>query len=340
MEENTAEPELLAKLREMLSGYRVSQIIVAAAKLGLADKLAAGPRTVGELAAMTGARAPELYRVLRTLASFEIFRECDDGRFELTPLAQGLRTDVPGSVHGTAVCYGEGWWWDSWGRLYETVMSGETAFNRLHGEPLFDYLQKHPQAEAAFNDHMDSFTALIARSMAETYDFSAVRQVCDIGGGNGVMVRALLERHPHLRAMLFDQPSVVASGKEKLAAAGVLGRCELIAGNFFDAVPANADVYLLKNVIHDWEDPLALKILRNCRAAMAKSARLLLVEAVIPPGNAPALGKILDMTMLVIVKGIERTEQEYRNLLQSAALELTRVIELPGGVHIVEALPR
>jgi ubiquinone/menaquinone biosynthesis C-methylase UbiE len=338
-DEKKAEPQLVGRLRDMLGAYRVSQIIVVAAKLGVADHLAAGPRSVEELAAATGAKAPALYRVLRALASYEIFREREDGRFELTPLAQGLRSDVPGSVHGTAVCYGEAWWWDSWGRLYDTVMTGETAFDLLHKEPMFDYLQKHPTAEAAFNAHMDSVTALIARSVADTYDFSWARSVCDVGGGHGVMLRAVLEKHAHLRGILFEQPSVIASARKKLPES-LLQRCELVAGSFFEEVPSGADAYLMKNIIHDWEDERALLILSNCRRAMSSSSRLVLVESVIPPGNAPSLGKLWDITMLATLKGVERTEEEYRSLLKSAQFELTRVIALPGEVHAVEAVPR
>jgi hypothetical protein len=328
----------LGRLRDLLGAYRISQIIVVAAKLGIADQLAGGPRSVEELAAATGAKAPALYRVLRALASFEIFREREDGKFEITPLAEGLRTDVPGSVHGTAVCYGEAWWWDSWGRLYDTVMTGETAFDLLHKEPLFDYLQKHPSAEAAFNAHMDSVTALIARAVADSYDFSWAGSVCDVGGGQGVMLRTVLEKHARLRGILFDQSSVIASAREKFPA-DMLARCDLVAGSFFEQVPSGADAYLMKNIIHDWEDERALIILRNCRAAMSTRSRLVLVEAVIPPGNAPSLGKLWDMTMLTLLRGVERTEEEYRSLLRSAQFELTRVIDLPGDVHAVEAVP-
>ena len=329
----------LEKLREMLTGYRISQLIVVAAKLNVADKLIKGPLTIDELAASTCSHAPSLYRVLRTLASIGIFREISDRRFELTPLAEGLRTDVRGSVHGTAVCYSEGWWWDSWGRLYDTVKTGETAFDRLHGMGLFDYLQGHPDAENVFAGHMASVTDLIARAVVDTYDFSEAASVCDVGGGNGVLLREILRKHAHLQGVLFDQVAVVAGGKEKMAEAAVLDRCQFVGGDFFDSVPAGADIYLLKNVIHDWDDVRAARILRNCRRAMPRHAKLLVIDFVIPPANQPSLGKIWDMTMMVIVKGIERTEEEHRRLLQAGGFKLGRLVDLPIEIDMIEALP-
>jgi SAM-dependent methyltransferase len=190
-----------------------------------------------------------------------------------------------------------------------------------------------------FAAHMASVTQLIARVVASEYDFSATRTLCDVGGGNGMMLRELLSKHAHLRGMLFEQAAVAASARESLTEAGLLDRCTFVPGNFFDAVPEGADPYLMKNIVHDWEDEPAIQILRNCRRAMRPGCRLLLVEVVIPPGNGPSIGKIWDMTMLVLVKGIERTAEEYRQLLGKADFALTRIIDLSASIHIIEAEP-
>jgi hypothetical protein len=328
-----------ATLRQMIMSFRVTQMIHVAAKLHIADRLAKGPQTAGQLAAATGAEPRALYRLLRALASVGLFREAEDGAFVLTSVGQALRTDVAGSAHGLALLYGEEWLWQAYGHMHHSVCTGEPAFEQVHGAPLFDFLTARPDAAAVFNEAMSGFSGQEADAILAAYDFSRARKVVDIGGGEGALIAAILRRYPQLTGLLFDRDAVAAAAEDKLAGAGLATRSLCIGGDFFDSVPCNGDVYLLKSIIHDWRDGEALQILGNCRRAMKPQARLLLAERIIPEGDGAAEAKLFDISMMVVAGGQERTEREHRVLLAAAGFEVARVIPTRSPLSLIEALP-
>jgi SAM-dependent methyltransferase len=315
--------DLREALREQIMGFRTTQMIHVAAKLGLADLLASGPRPVADLAATVGADPQALHRLLRALASLGIFAEDAAGDFALTPQAELLRSDVQDSLRDIALLYGEDWLWQAYGNMTHSVRTGAPAFIRTHGQPLYGYLHAHPRAAARFNAAMTGFSSQETAAILEAYDFSEARSVVDIGGGHGALLAALLRAHPQMTGTLFDLPSVVAGAEPLLGEFGE--RARTVAGDFFEQAPAGADLYVMKSVLHNWDDTDAMRILSVCRAAMAPDARLLVIERVVPDGNAPAEAKLFDINMLVVAGGRERTAPEYRRLFDQAGLALTRV---------------
>src|SRR5262245_14813927 len=315
-----------ATLRQLIMGFRVTELIVVAAKLGLADRLEHGPQTSQQLAYPVGAEPHALYRLLRALAGLGLFAETDEGAFALTPLAQLLQTNVAGSLRSLALLYGEEWLWQAYGGMLYSVQTGRPAFEQAHGQPLYDYLHDHPDAAALFNEAMSAYSAQEAAAILAAYDFCGVSTVVDVGGGRGALLAALLHEHPHLSGIVFDLAPVVADAQRQLADAGMAARATCVAGDFFDALPSGGDIYRLQSVLHNWDDAAALRILRTCRQAMAQQARLLVVERVIPPGNTSDEAKLFDINMLVVAGGQERTEREYDALFQAAGFNLTQTI--------------
>lgn len=334
---NTPELPPSARLVQMMTSYWISQSVYAAAKLGIADLLQDGPQTSTDLAAGCQAHPAAFYRLLRGLASVGVFTEVDAQQFALTPTADLLRTDHPASMRALAIMYGEEQY-RAWGEILSSIQTGTPAFERLFGTSYFQYLADHPESAATFNAAMTGWSAQIASAVVAAYDFSDRGMVVDVGGGNGKLLAAILASNVHLRGMLFDLPHVVASATPLLAAAGVADRCQPIAGDFFEAVPSGGDAYILAQILHDWDDDRSRTILQNCRAAMAPTGRMLIVELVVPPGDEPSLSKLLDLHMLVLLTGRERTETEYRDLLTLADLRLTRVIPIAAGASIIEAV--
>ena len=324
-------------LQQLLFGYRVSQGLMVAARLGLADLLASGPQGCPALAQATGTHAPSLYRLLRLLASVGVFAEDDQHRFALTPAAAFLRSDVDGTLRHMAMHLGEESHWRSWGELLHSVRTGGPAFGHLYGMGHFAYLARHPEEAATFDAFMVDQTAHAATAIVSAYDFAGVSTVVDVGGGRGTLLAAILTAYPALRGILFDQPQVLEGARALLEASGVASRCELSGGDFFQAVPAGGDAYLLQQILHDWDDERAKQILERCHAALPSDGRLLIVERLIPPGNAPAPAKSVDMVMLVILGGRERTEGEYADLLAGAGFRLARVIPTRSPFSILEA---
>lgn len=330
--EATSPPEQLSR---MLNGAWIAQAIYVAAKLGLADLMRSGPGAVDEMAATTGTHPQALYRLLRALASLGVFAEDSDARFSLTPLAECLRSDVPGSQRSMAILTGD-IFHQAWGELLYSVQTGKTAFEKLHGMPIFDYLSKHPEQARLFDETMVGVHGRETAAMLDAYDFSGLRELADIGGGNGSVLTAALLKHRDLRGILFDLPGVAERARANIEAAGLSSRCRVIGGSFFDSIPAGADAYLLRHIIHDWYDDQALTILRHVHRAMDKDSRLLVVESVIPRGNAPSFGKLLDLTMLLIPGGQERTAEEYENLYAAAGFRLTRIVPTRAEVSVIE----
>lgn len=331
------EPAPQEQMARMVVGYWVSQSIYVAAKLGIADRLAAGPQSAADLAAATATDPRSLYRLLRALASVGIFSEGADGRFGLTPLADCLRSDVPGSQLAMALMMGEEHY-RCWGDLLESVRTGRTAFDRLYGQPIFEYLGERSEQAQVFDAAMTAIHGRETQAMLDAYDLSGIGTLADIGGGNGSNLIGVLQRYPAMKGLLFDLPHVVGRAREGLVRAGLGDRCRVVEGDFFATIPEGADAYFLRHIIHDWDDARALTILRNIRRAMPDGARLLVVEHVLPPGNDPSFGKLLDLNMLLLPGGMERTEAEFRKLYGEAGFRLTRVVPTQGDLSVVEGV--
>jgi hypothetical protein len=326
-------------LWRMTNGYQVSQAIHVVATLGIADLLKDGPRSVDELAKATGTHATALYRILRALASIGVFAEQSDCRFDLTPLAEHLRTDVPGSLHSWAMLIGRPYQFTTWGHLLHSVRTGEPAFPKVYGMTAWEYRATHPEESAIFDAAMTGLSLAEAEAVVRSYDFSGIGVLVDVGGGKGALLAAILAANPALRGILFDQSHVVADAKDLLERAGVADRCEVVGGSFFEAVPGEADAYLLKSIIHDWDDASAIEILHKCRVAMADTGRLLLVERGIRPRNEPDPTKFIDLMMLVMLGGQERTADEYEKLYTEAGFRLTNIIRTGSLLDIIEGVP-
>ncbi len=325
-------------LLRMIGGYQISQALSVAATLGLADLLAGGPLTVPDLAEATATDALALARLMRALASVGVFAEAD-GRFALTPPAAYLRTSVPGSLRAWAMNVGQPYVWTTWEHFLDSVRTGQPAFPSLYGTSAWEYREAHPEANAIFNQAMTELSAGMIDAIVESYDFSGVGTLVDVGGGEGTLLAAILAANSAMRGILFDQPHVVATAAAVLDQAGVAGRCEVVEGNFFDAVPAGGDAYLLKSILHDWDDASAGRILRSCRAAMADTGRLCVVDRVIRPGNDPDPAKYMDLIMLVMLGGRERTADEFGRLFAEAGFRLTRIVPASSGLSVVEGTP-
>jgi SAM-dependent methyltransferase len=328
-------------LFRMVTGHYVSRAVHLAAELGIADLLAAGPQDSDALAKATASHGPSLRRVLRLLASAGVLTEEADGRFSLTPTGNCLRTDIPGSMHAAALVFG-GMTQQAWSGLRHSVQTGKPAFAEVFGTEAFEYLARHPDEAATFDLAMSGFTRMIAGAVAATWDFSPFTTVMDVGGGNGMLLEGILAANPGLRGILFDLPHVAERARQRLHATTVADRCQVLAGDFFDEVPAGADACLLKHVIHDWDDERAAAILRNCHRAMGAGGVLLLVEGVYPPridtSDAAMAAASNDVNMLVCTGGRQRSEQEFHELYKAAGFRLTRIAPTPARVCVIEGV--
>ena len=325
------------QLIQMGTAYLASRIVYSAAMLGLADQLASGPKSASELAEPLKAHAPSLHRFMRTLASLGILTERDGQRFALTSLGQAMRTGAPGCAKSTIIACNSSWFTGSIDNLIYSVQTGGTAFEKLLGLPIFDCLAKHPEEASLFSEAMVGFHGEEPPAVAAAYDFSVFKTIVDVGGATGNMLAAILSRHSGLRGILFDRPYVVSDAQELLKSKRVSDRVLIEPGDFFRNVPSGGDAYILSHIIHDWSEAQCLTILGHVRKAMKTDGRLLIVEMVLPSGDTPHPGKILDMVMLAAPGGQERTEDEYRLLLGKAGFCLTRVIPTGSPVSIVES---
>lgn len=326
------------QLLQMGSAYLLSRALHVAAELGIADYLTGSSKSAAELALATNCDKDALGRLLRMLASNGVFAEDAQGRFSLTPLANALRSDVTGSLRD-AISMVDDTWWNVYGQLGYSVRTGLPAYEQAIGMKLFEYHALHPDVNERFAKGMANFGGHENRLIATTYDFSQFQCIVDVGGGRGSFIAEVLKTYPTTRGVLYDRPDVV-DHPTHVVAAGVRDRCELLAGDFFSSVPAGGDVYVMKRVIHDWDDDRSELVLRNCRRAMAETGRILTIDAVIPPGNGLHPAKDSDLLMMALVGGRERTEEEFRSLYDRAGFRVTKVISTPSVLSIVEGKPK
>lgn len=324
-------------MQELVFGAWVSQGLTAVADLRVADALADGPLSIDELAHRVGANADALRRLLRALISRGIFARRDDGRYELNPMAELLRNDGPVSMAAMARFVGSRHHREHWSLLTEAIKTGGPMVPALRGKDFFDYLGDEPEFGQIFNDAMTDLSGAAIGPVVDAYDFTPYRTIVDIAGGHGRLLAAILASAPEAHGVLYDLPEVIAGATPLLRQSHVAQRVRLAEGSFFDSVPAGGDAYVLKHIIHDWDDEPCVRILRNVRAAAAEGAALLLVETVVPEDDAESLAKWTDMEMLLVNGGRERTEREYRALLDEAGFRLTRVVSTASRFSIIEA---
>ena len=324
------------ELNRLIAGFWTTQAIYVAVRLRVPDLLANGPRTADELARESGAHPRSLYRLLRALASSGVFHEDAEHRFALTPLSECLRSDAPASMAAISWMRGD-WQYRAWGNLLHNVQTGETAFDHLFGESLFEFLGHTPENAAIFDQGMVGVHGRETEAMLTAFDFSNIEVLADIGGGNGSVLAAVLTKHPSLRAILFDRADVIDRAKANLAQAGVADRVQFIAGDFFQSVPRGADAYFLRHIIHDWNDDQSRTILNNVRSAMPPDGRLLLAEFVLPDGPEPFHGKWFDVAMMTVTGGQERTASEYRKLLEASRFTLQHIVPTATELSVIEA---
>jgi hypothetical protein len=326
------------QLAQMATGYWLSQMLYVAARLGLADRLSRGPLAITQLAAETSTQPEPLYRLCRALASLGIFTETDPHRFALTPTAEFLRDDHPQTVRPLVLMMGDTQY-AAWGQLLFSVQSGQPAFPHVFGRPLFDYLADHPTAAAEFDRAMVAIHGRETAAVLAAYTFQGCRKLVDVGGGNGSQLMEVLQHHPGLHGVVYDLPHVADRARAGIAHAGLAGRCDVVGGDFFQSVPAAGETYLLRHILHDWDDAACLKILHAIRQVIPPDGRLLVIETVLPPGNDPCFAKLLDITMLVVPGGLERTREQYQGLFAAANFALVHVTPTTAGVDVIEARP-
>ena len=324
---------------QVISGFWVSRAVYVIAKLGIADLLNSGPKTAAELAEATETHPPSLYRLLRALTSVGVLKSEPEGRFSLTPASETLVTDAPGSLRWFAISELGQEHYPAWGNLLHSVKTGEIAFDDHFGVDIWKYFQQNPEDAAIFNDSMTGVTAAANESIMSLYDFSSFNKVVDVGGGHGGLITSILKSNPQATGVLFDAPQVISGARAKIESAGIADRCETIGGDFFQAVPAGGDAYIMKWIIHDWDDEKAIRILKNIRSQIPSHGKLILVDCVVPEGDEPHFSKFIDLNMLVMTGGKERTEREFQQLLDAAGFKLLRVIPTGVPTHIVEAEP-
>jgi ubiquinone/menaquinone biosynthesis C-methylase UbiE len=332
----TDEVPPVQQMLQLMSGFWISRCIYIAAKLGLADLLKDGPKSAEELAKLTGAHGPSLFRVLRGLAAVNILTQSQDNRFGNTPVSETLRSDAEGSLRSFAMTELGEEHYPAWGELLYTVRTGGIAFDHRFGVPVWEFFENNPENAKIFNDAMSGMTAQAESALHAAYDFAGISTIVDVGGGHGGLVTSILERYPEMRGILFDSPQVIEGARPRLAASGLADRCELLAGDFFQSVPSGGDAIIMKWIIHDWTDEQSVTIMKNCHRALPANGKLILVEAVVPPGSDFHFSKFMDLNMLVMTGGRERTESEFRKLYEDSGFRLTRIVPTESPFSIIE----
>jgi len=324
---------------QIISGFWISRAVYVIAKLGIPDLLKSGPKTAEELASETDTHAPSLFRILRALVSVGVLSIDEDGRFAQTPLSETLVTTTPGSLRWFAVSELGQEHYPAWGNLMHSVKTGEIAFDNFFGVDIWKYFQQNPEDAAVFNNSMTNVTAHTNEAITSLYDFSQFGTIIDVGGGHGGLITSILEKNPQVKGVLFDAAEVIEGARPKIQAAGLSDRLETVAGDFFKSVPEGGDAYVMKWIIHDWDDEKSNTILRNIRNRMQPNSKLILVDCVVPETDEPHFSKFIDLNMLVMTGGKERTEKEFAQILEAAGFKLLRVISTDMPHSIVEAEP-
>ena len=328
-----------ADLLRMIDAFKISQAIHVAAVLGVADRISAGVCGTDDIADAVGADRGAMYRLLRALAAIGVLREDGHRRFLLTPMGECLCSgaDLPVGQH--AILMGQPYYWQAWGHLLHSVKTGENAFRAVHGTSNWEYREQHPAQNAIFNAAMTANSRRVDRAIVHACDFSRYPRIADIGGGQGSLLSAILTACPGVRGVLFDQPHVIATAAHLLSSAAVADRCEFVGGSFFDGVPAGCAAYVMKFILHDWDDADAIRILQGCRRAMPAGATLFVIERLIGPPNEEPLAKLSDLNMLVVPGGRERTRDEFAALFGAAGLRLVDVVATAAGVLLFTGEP-
>ena len=324
-------------MMRLITGYWLSQAVGVAAHLGIADALSAGSHSSDDLGKAVGADPKSVYRLMRLLTSIGVFSQNSQDRFTLNSLGETLLSEGPGSVRNFAITETAPGHWLPWGRLFDSVKSGKPMTHETLGMELFDWYAQNPEEAGFFNAAMGNLSALAAAELVRVYDFSASQKVIDVGGSHGILLQAVLTANTAAQGILYDLPHVIETADQNIDAT-VKGRCDLVSGDFFKSIPEGGDVHLLKQIIHDWDDEQAACILANCHAALAPAGKLLLVEMVVPSDNQPNMAQAMDLNMLAILGGRERTEEEYRTLLERSGFQLERVIATHSPFSVIEAL--
>jgi SAM-dependent methyltransferase len=332
------QPHVRMQLLQMGSAYLLSRALHVAAELGIADYLSRGDKTAAELAVAINCEPEAVYRLLRMLAANGVFAEDGAGRFSLTPLGSALRSDVSGSLRD-AIRMIDDTWWNVYGQLAHSVRTGQPAFEYVTGCEQFKFQELHPDVNERFARGMANFSDHENRSLAAAYDFSRYTRIVDVGGGRGGFIAEVLNAYPATKGVLYDRADVLEHATYVMAA-GVQDRCEFVGGDFFMSVPPAGDMYVMKRIIHDWNDDRSTLILRNCKAAMRPDGRIVVIDAVVPAGNEWHPAKMSDLLMLALLGGRERTAAEFRSLFRAAGLKLTKIISTPTMLSILEGVAR
>jgi hypothetical protein len=325
------------QMLQIISGFWIARCVYVLAKLGLADLIKDGPKSVDDLAAATNTHAPSLFRVLRALASVGVITQ-DGRRFGGTPLSDTLRSDVRGSIRAFVMTELGEEHYPAWGELLHSVRTGGIAFDKAFGEPVWEFFAKNPENAQIFNDAMSGMTAQANEALHVAYNFSGINKIMDVGGGHGGLITSILQKNPGMTGILFDSPPVIAGATEKIAASDIADRCETVAGDFFQSVPSGADTIILKWIIHDWNDEQSAAILKNCHRALPDNGKLILVEAVVPETSEPHFSKFIDLNMLIMTGGRERTEAEFRKLYEDSGFKVTRVVPTESPFSVIEGV--
>jgi hypothetical protein len=323
---------------QMMNGIFVAGAVSCLAKLGIPDLLEAAPKSADELAKQIGADPQALYRLMRATACVGVLSEGPDGKFSQTPMSAVLRSNVTPSLRAFAIMSGREWHGRGWAYLEYCVRTGNPAMQQIYGVPVFDYLKQHPEEAQIFNDAMSALSMIDSPAVAEAYNFAGIRTIVDIAGGHGLLLATILERNPHLQGTLYEMPHVL-EGARSGPLKPVMDRCTLASGDMFSSVPAGADAYIMKHIIHDWSDDRCIQLLQACRKGANPGGKLLVVDSVIQPGNDFSPGKFLDLQMMIFPSGCERTEKQFRELFAASGWRLNHIIPTAAQDSIVEGVP-
>jgi hypothetical protein len=323
------------QMMQFILGKWISKPIHVVAKLGIADMVADGPKSIDELAYMSKTHAPSLYRVMRALASVGIFSERGERCFELTPMAECLKR---GAMRSIALMFNSDWHDRAWGHLLYSVRTGRVGFDKAYGMPIFDWLEEHPHAAELYHEANAVKAVTAHRAIIDAYDLSGITTLTDVGGGHGALMAEILEAYPVMKGVIAEVPVVVKGAEGFIRTRGLDARCQVVACDFFEGIPPGSDAYLMSHILHDWNDSKCQRILKNCHTAMKPGTTILVVESLIPPGNEFSIAKLLDLEVFVMGGGRERTEGEFRYLFDSSGFTLSRVIPTQESVSVIEGI--